>query len=54
MNEHPSAAGIIVFQDQGADNLLFLALLALPEFQTKIKQFFMLRIITDLNLELLN
>ena len=37
MNENPTAAGIIVYQDLGPENLKFLALLALPEFQTKNK-----------------
>ena len=37
MNQHPSAAGIIVYQDRGPDQLYFLGLLALPEFQTKNK-----------------
>ena len=35
MNQYPSAAGIIVFQDHGPDKLYFLGLIALPEFQTK-------------------
>ena len=35
MNQYPSAAGIIVYQDQGPDKLYFLGLIALPEFQTK-------------------
>ena len=34
MNECPSAAGIIIFRDNGPDNLLFLGLIALQEFQT--------------------
>ena len=32
---NPTAAGIIVFQYQGKDNLYFLGLEALPQFQTK-------------------
>ena len=35
MNQHPSAAGIIVYQDRGPEQLYFLGLIALPEFQTK-------------------
>jgi 8-oxo-dGTP pyrophosphatase MutT (NUDIX family) len=35
MNQNPSAAGIIVFQDRGLEELYFLGLIALPEFQTK-------------------
>ena len=35
MTQHPSAAGIIVYQDHGHDKLYFLGLIALPEFQTK-------------------
>jgi len=35
MNQYPSAAGIIVYQDHGADKLFFLGLIALSEFQTK-------------------
>ena len=35
MNQYPSAAGIIVYQDHGPDSLYFLGLIALPEFQTK-------------------
>jgi len=37
MNQNTSAAGIIVYQNHGADNLFFLGLIALPEFQTKNK-----------------
>ena len=33
--EHQSAAGIIVYQDRGPKNLLFLGLIALPKFQKK-------------------
>ena len=35
MNQHPSAAGIIVYQDRGPEQLYFLGLIALPEFETK-------------------
>ena len=35
MNQFPSAAGIIVYQDRGPNQLYFLGLIALPEFQTK-------------------
>lgn len=35
MNKYPSAAGIIVYQLQAKNNLYFLGLVALPEFQTK-------------------
>tara|TARA_B100000674_G_C37937174_1_gene960873 strand:+ start:879 stop:1298 length:420 start_codon:yes stop_codon:yes gene_type:complete len=35
MNHHPSAAGIIIYQDHGPNKLYFLGLIALPEFQTK-------------------
>jgi len=35
MNQYPSAAGIIVYQNHGANQLYFLGLIALPEFQTK-------------------
>ena len=35
MNQYPSAAGIIVFQDRSPDSLYFLGLVALPEFQIK-------------------
>ena len=35
MNQYPSAAGIIVYQDHGPNQLYFLGLIALPEFQTK-------------------
>lgn len=35
MNQYPSAAGIIVYQDRGLDKLYFLGLIALPAFQTK-------------------
>ena len=35
MNQHPSAAGIIVYQYHGLNQLYFLGLIALPEFQTK-------------------
>ena len=37
MNQYPSAAGVIVYQDFGPDELYFLVLIALPEFQTKNK-----------------
>ena len=37
MNQHSSAAGIIVYQDRGPNKLFFLGLIALPEFQTKNK-----------------
>ena len=35
MNQYPTAAGIIVFQKSSDEGILFLGLLALPEFQTK-------------------
>ena len=35
LNKLPSAAGIIVYQTHGTDQLYFLGLIALPEFQTK-------------------
>ena len=35
MNQYPSAAGIIVYQDLGPDKLYFLGLIALPEFQKR-------------------
>lgn len=35
MNQYPSAAGIVVYQDHGPNQLYFLGLIALPEFQTK-------------------
>jgi len=35
MIQHPSAAGIIVYQSHGPNKLYFLGLIALPEFQTK-------------------
>ena len=34
MNQYPSAAGIIVYRDDGKDSLLFLGLVSLPEYQT--------------------
>ena len=37
MNLNSSAAGIIVYQDRGPDQLYFLGLIALPKFQTKNK-----------------
>ena len=37
MNQYPSAAGIIVYQNHDPDQLYFLGLIALPEFQTKNK-----------------
>ena len=35
MNQYPSAAGIIVYQDHGIDKLFFLGLVARKEFQIK-------------------
>ena len=35
MNQYPSAAGIIIYQDHGPNQLYFLGLIALPQFQTK-------------------
>lgn len=35
MNQFSSAAGIVVYQDRGPDQLYFLGLIALPKFQTK-------------------
>lgn len=35
MKQHPSAAGIIVYQSHSPGKLYFLGLIALPEFQTK-------------------
>ena len=40
MNQYPSAAGIIVYQDRGPDRLYFLGLDSLPEFQTSNREIY--------------
>ena len=35
MTQHPSAAGFIIYKDEGIDDLYFLGLIALPHFQKK-------------------